>query len=57
MTGAKSKLVMHPLPPADPKQRKPDITLAKQVLQCNPTVPLEDGLKHVIDYFRYIIAK
>ena len=57
MTGAKSKLVMHPLPQDDPKQRKPDITLAKKVLQWEPKVPLEDGLKHVIDYFRYIIAK
>jgi UDP-glucuronate decarboxylase len=57
MTGSKSKLVMHPLPQDDPKQRKPDITLAKKVLQWEPKVPLEDGLKHVIDYFRYIIAK
>jgi UDP-glucuronate decarboxylase len=48
---------MHPLPQDDPKQRKPDITLAKKVLQWEPKVPLEDGLKHVIDYFRYIIAK
>lgn len=57
MTGSKSKLVMHPLPQDDPKQRKPDITLAKKVLQWEPKVPLQDGLKHVIDYFRYIIAK
>ena len=57
MTGSKSKLVMHPLPQDDPKQRKPDITLAKKVLQWEPKVQLEDGLKHVIDYFRYIIAK
>ena len=57
MTGSKSKLVMHPLPQDATKQRKPDITLAKKVLQWEPKVPLEDGLKHVIDYFRYIIAK
>ena len=51
------ELVCEPLPQDDPKQRKPDITLAKKVLQWEPKVPLEDGLKHVIDYFRYIIAK
>lgn len=57
LTGSKSKLVLRPLPQDDPKQRKPDITLAKKVLQWEPKVPLEDGLKQVIDYFRYIIAK
>jgi len=57
LTASKSKLVLHPLPQDDPKQRKPDITLAKEVLQWEPKVQLEEGLKQVIDYFRSIISK
>ena len=50
-TGSKSKLRFDPLPEDDPMQRKPDITLAKQVLKWQPTVSLEEGLKKVIAYF------
>ena len=57
LTGSKSKLVMQPLPQDDPKQRKPDITLARNVLGWEPKVPLEEGLVRVIDYFRHIIAR
>ncbi len=56
LTGSKSKLVFQPLPQDDPKQRKPDITLAKSVLDWEPRIQLEQGLTHVIDYFKRLIA-
>jgi UDP-glucuronate decarboxylase len=52
MTGSRSRIVAEPLPPDDPRQRRPDIGLAKQTLQWEPKVTLEEGLKHTIDYFR-----
>ena len=51
-TGSKSKLVFKPLPQDDPKQRKPDIAKAKQVLDWQPEVSLDDGLKETIAYFK-----
>ncbi|MBT9168464.1 MAG: hypothetical protein DDT19_01809 [Syntrophomonadaceae bacterium] len=45
MTGSKSKIVFKLLPADDPKQRQPDITLAKEKLNWQPTVPLGEGLK------------
>ena len=51
LTGSKSKLVYKPLPADDPTQRCPDISLAKKVLDWQPTVPLEPGLKRTIEYF------
>jgi hypothetical protein len=54
--GSKSKLVRMPLPADDPKQRKPDITKAKNVLGWEPKVQLEDGLKETISYFRSLLA-
>jgi UDP-glucuronate decarboxylase len=52
LVGGKSKIVHKALPSDDPKQRKPDITLAKKVLKWEPTIPLEEGLKRTIEYFR-----
>ncbi|HET9833322.1 MAG TPA: UDP-glucuronic acid decarboxylase family protein [Vicinamibacterales bacterium] len=52
MTGSKSKLIYKPLPQDDPKQRKPDITLARTKLGWEPKVPLEQGLVTTLDYFR-----
>jgi UDP-glucuronate decarboxylase len=52
MTGARSELVEEPLPADDPKQRQPDISLAKQVLGWEPTIPLEQGLERTVEYFR-----
>ena len=49
---SKSKLVYKPLPQDDPRQRKPDITLAKKMLDWEPKVPLEEGLQKTIEYFR-----
>jgi UDP-glucuronate decarboxylase len=52
LVGGKSKIVHKPLPADDPKQRRPDITLAKRVLKWEPQVPLEEGLRRTIAYFR-----
>jgi len=54
LTGAKSKLTYQPLPDDDPTQRQPDITLAKQRLDWEPTIKLRDGLAKTIDYFKSI---
>jgi UDP-glucuronate decarboxylase len=51
MTGSKSKLEFRALPEDDPKQRRPDITVAGRVLDWKPTVKLEDGLRKTIEYF------
>lgn len=53
-TGSASQLVRRPLPPDDPKQRCPDITLAKDRLDWAPSVVLETGLSTTIEYFRSI---
>jgi UDP-glucuronate decarboxylase len=52
MTGSKSKIAFKPLPEDDPRQRKPDIGLAKKVLGWEPKVGLEEGLFKTIQYFR-----
>ena len=55
LTGSKSKIVFMPLPSDDPTQRKPDISLAKEKLDWQPHIALEDGLRETIDYFRRIL--
>jgi UDP-glucuronate decarboxylase len=55
MTGSKSKIVHMPLPADDPKQRRPDITLAKDALGWQPEVGLDEGLSKTIEYFRSTI--
>ena len=52
LTGSKSKIIFKPLPHDDPKQRQPDITLAKEKLNWKPTVELEEGLGRMINYFK-----
>ena len=54
MTDSKSKIAYTSLPEDDPTQRKPDITLAKEKLDWQPTIPLQEGLVKTIDYFREI---
>jgi len=56
LSGSKSKLVFEPLPLDDPKQRQPNIELAKSKLGWEPKVNLEDGLKETIAYFRKVLA-
>ena len=55
LTKSKSKIVYMDLPKDDPKQRKPDITLAKALLDWEPKVKLDKGLVKTIDYFRKIV--
>ena len=55
LTGSSSKLVFKTLPSDDPRQRKPDISLAEQNLDWQPLVNLEEGLKETISYFKSII--
>ena len=50
--GGKSKIVHQDLPADDPRQRQPDISLAKKYLEWQPAVPLEQGIEKTIDYFR-----
>ncbi|WP_227368686.1 UDP-glucuronic acid decarboxylase family protein [Halomonas sp. M20] len=54
LTGSKSKLTFKPLPQDDPLQRKPDITLAKESLDWEPVVDLDEGLHKTIQYFKKI---
>jgi len=56
LTGSSSKLIFKPLPMDDPRQRQPDITLAKENLNWEPKVPLTEGLKMTIAYFKKILA-
>jgi len=55
LTSSKSKITFRPLPQDDPTKRKPDITLAKKKLGWKPKIPLEEGLKQTIEYFRKMV--
>jgi UDP-glucuronate decarboxylase len=55
MSNSRSEIRFHPLPSDDPKQRQPDITLAKEILGWEPRVPLHEGLQKTIDYFDGLI--
>lgn len=57
MTNSKSKLSLNPLPQDDPKQRQPDITLAKKELNWEPKIKLEKGLEKTISYFAGLIKE
>ena len=57
ISGGKSKLRFEPLPEDDPRQRQPDISLAKCKLDWSPKVSLEDGLKETVSYFRSILGR
>ena len=52
MTGSKSEAIFKPLPHDDPRQRKPDISLAQKMLNWKPKISLDEGLGHVISYFK-----
>tara|TARA_A100001015_G_scaffold311426_1_gene414666 strand:- start:319 stop:1275 length:957 start_codon:yes stop_codon:yes gene_type:complete len=57
LTNSRSELVFKPLPEDDPKQRRPDITLAKQHLDWEPQIPLRDGLAKTIQYFDELLKQ
>ncbi len=56
MTGTRSKIVYHPLPADDPKQRQPDIALAQSQLAWQPTISLDQGLEKTIAYFDNLLS-
>ncbi|MBE9605113.1 SDR family oxidoreductase [Acetobacteraceae bacterium H6797] len=55
MTGSKSRIEFRPLPADDPRQRQPDISLARETIGWEPKVALRDGLKETIAYFRHLL--
>ena len=57
VTGSKSKISYEPLPQDDPKQRRPDITKARQLLGWEPKIALQTGLRMSLDYFRAALAE
>ncbi|MFZ2197628.1 MAG: UDP-glucuronic acid decarboxylase family protein [Thermodesulfovibrionales bacterium] len=57
MTGSRSEIVLKPLPTDDPRQRRPDITLAKKMLGWEPKISLEVGLVHTINYFENLLRE
>jgi UDP-glucuronate decarboxylase len=57
LTGSKSPIEYRPLPPDDPKQRKPDIGLAEKLLEWRPAVGLEEGLKRTVAYFDALLSE
>jgi UDP-glucuronate decarboxylase len=56
LTKSRSKIQFRDLPPDDPRQRRPDISLAKAALNWTPLVRLDDGLRETITYFRKIVG-
>jgi len=56
-TGSRSKMVFLPLPQDDPRQRQPDISLAKQHRRWSPTVQLHDGLQRTVAYFDGLLSQ
>ena len=57
LTNSRSKIIYHPLPSDDPKQRRPDITKAKEILSWQPTIPLREGLQKTINYFDHLLKE
>ena len=57
LTGSRSKIVRKPLPSDDPKQRCPDITLARKKLKWKPTTSLNEGLKKTVEYFDRVLSR
>ena len=55
ITGSNSKIAYAPLPQDDPRQRKPDITLAREKLDWEPRVVLDEGLRETVSYFRKVL--
>jgi len=56
VTGSSSEIVHEPLPEDDPRQRRPDLTIAQETLGWKPSVPLRDGLVRTAEYFRTVLS-
>jgi UDP-glucuronate decarboxylase len=56
LSNSKSEIVFKKLPVDDPKQRRPDITQARKILEWEPEIELEEGLKRTIDYFGELLT-
>jgi len=56
MTGSRSRIVHRPKPEDDPRQRRPDISQARTVLNWQPKTPLKEGLKRTINYFDQLLS-
>jgi UDP-glucuronate decarboxylase len=56
LTGSRSLLIEQPLPADDPRQRRPDISLASALLDWQPTVSLEEGLSRTVENFKHVLA-
>lgn len=57
MTGSSSRIIQHPLPTDDPKQRQPDISIAKKLLDWQPKTQLREGLENTISYFKKLVSE
>ena len=57
LTGSRSKIEFRSLPADDPRQRRPDISRAKELLGWSPATQLDEGLAKTIEYFRSVIAR
>ena len=55
MTGSRSVIKKMPLPQDDPKQRRPDIDMARETLNWEPKLSLDEGLRHTIEYFDSVL--
>ena len=56
LVGSDGPIEHRPLPSDDPARRKPDVGLARELLGWGPTVPLEEGLKRTVEYFRQVLS-
>jgi UDP-glucuronate decarboxylase len=56
LTGSRSQVELRPLPADDPRQRKPDIALAREILHWSPGVELDQGLLPTVEYFRKLLV-
>ena len=56
LVGSRSRIVRHPLPENDPKQRQPDISLAQEILGWSPSVALKEGLITTVAYFEQLLC-
>jgi UDP-glucuronate decarboxylase len=56
LTGSRSRIDHRPLPPDDPRQRRPDISKARELMAWSPPTPLKEGLQRTIAYFEQLLS-